>query len=150
MTIIEEFFKAHQLPSYTLSWQCETVTLPWEERCRSHGKRKTDQGLPFALSLPSGTVLSEGDCFVLSEEQRVVTVCESEEDVYVLQPSSSYEWAYWSYQIGNRHQALMIGKTEIICMQEPAVKQLLDQLDLYYLEDRRRFTPTVKVSGHTH
>ncbi len=150
MTVVEELFKPDQLPAYALLWQREMLTLPWEERCRSHGKRTTDQGLLFALSLPSGTVLAEGDCLILPEEQRIVTICESEENVYVVQPSSAYEWAYWSYQIGNRHQALMIGDTELVCMQEPAVKQLLDQLNIHYVEDKRRFTPAVKVSGHTH
>ena len=55
----------------------DTLTLPWEERCRSHGRRKTDRGREFALALPSGSILRQGDQLLLSPERCQVQVQEA-------------------------------------------------------------------------
>ena len=76
---------------------------------------------------------------------------EADEAVYVVRPGSNQEWAYLSYQIGNRHQQLMISDTELICLRDPAVLSLFDQLNTEFDEDQRPFTPTTVASGvHKH
>ena len=92
----------------------------------------------------------ENDSFVLENLKTIVYVREKKESVYVLKPKELYEWASWSYEIGNRHQELMVENDELICLQEKGVKLLLDQLNLPYSEAKRSFTPLCKRSGHSH
>ena len=72
-------------------------------------------------SLPRGTVLRAGDCFVLDDERRVVMVVERPEAVFVIEPRSAPEWALFAYHIGNRHQPLMITDQALVCPDVPGV-----------------------------
>jgi urease accessory protein UreE len=151
MTIVEQITSHHlrELPQYD-GYRKETITLAWEDRRQGHGRRRSDAGTEFAISLPSGTVLKAGDCLVLEAERVVVAVREAPEPVYVISPKTPQEWAYFAYQIGNRHQSLMIGQTELIFPQTAAVRSLLDQLRVQYTVDTRPFTAALAHSGHSH
>ncbi|MBF0239751.1 MAG: hypothetical protein HQM12_18790 [SAR324 cluster bacterium] len=106
--------------------------------------------MEFGLSLPSGTVLEQGNCLILEAENVLIEVVEANEKVLLINPLTQYQWAYWAYQIGNRHQALMITENELVCMDEPAVSMLLLQLKVPFRKAVRAFRPAIKVSGHTH
>ena len=112
------------------------------------GRRQSDDGLEFAISLEPGLTLADGDCLLLEEERVVVVVREAAEAVYVVRPRSEQEWAYYAYQVGNRHQKLMITDQELVCLQDPAVRSLFEQLHVDYTEDTRPFTPATVASGH--
>jgi urease accessory protein UreE len=147
MTVVERIDKNSNLPGF----RRDTITLGWEERRQGHGRRKSDGGIDFAISLPGGTVLKEGDCFVLPSEKVVVVIREAPEPVYVIHPKTPQEWAYYAYHAGNRHQAVMIGETELIFLQNPAVKSLLDQLHVHYEPATRPFTAALStVHAHEH
>ena len=49
-----------------------------------HGRRRTDGGVEFGTSLPRGTVLRDGDCFVLDATRLSSTVVERPEPVFVV------------------------------------------------------------------
>jgi urease accessory protein UreE len=106
--------------------------------------------LEFAISLPGGTILKEGDWMVLDNERTIVKVHEALEPVYVLRPGTPQEWAYYAYHVGNRHQEVMIGDTELIFLQNPAVRSLLEQLHVHYETGQRRFTAALVNVGHSH
>jgi urease accessory protein UreE len=150
MIIVESVSSKEEAESCFPKMKKAVITMSWEERRWSHGKNSSDCGIPFAISLPTGTVLQSGDCFVLEEKNILVQVQAAKEPVYILEPKKPQEWAYWAYQIGNRHQTLMITKDKLICLQEVAVKMLLDQLNIPYLLGDDVFTPAVNVSGHSH
>jgi urease accessory protein UreE len=95
-------------------------------------------------------VLKAGDFLVLEAERVIVTVREALEPVYVISPATPQEWAYFAYQIGNRHQSVMIGETELIFQQTAAVRSLLDQLRVQYKSDTRPFTAALAHIGHSH
>jgi urease accessory protein len=143
MTIVETISHAPE------DFRRDTITLTWEERRQGHGRRRSDGGVEFAISLPSGTVLKGGDVLALLEEQVAVIVREAPEPVYVIRPKTPQEWAYFSYHVGNRHQPVMIGASELIFPRNPAVQSLLDQLHAQYETDSRAFTAAV-VSNHAH
>jgi urease accessory protein len=149
MIIVEEIHPAG-LRSIRRDWEIDTLTLPWEERCRSHGRRKTDQGREFALALPSGSILRQGDKLLLASEQCQVQVQEASESVLILTPQSPWDWAWLAYQIGNRHLPLMIADFELICVTDPAAEHLFQQLGVTYEVGERPFTPAIPQSGHTH
>jgi urease accessory protein UreE len=132
------------------SYRRDTLTLTWEDRARSHGRRRSDAGVEFALSLPTGTVLRNGDCFVLDAVRTIVEVREAPEPVFVIEPRTPQEWASYAYQIGNRHQLLMIGERDLVCPQQPGVQRILEQLRIPYTEASRPFTPAMQTTPHTH
>jgi len=128
----------------------DTITLGWEERTRVHGRRVSDGGVEFATSLPRGTVLREGDAFVLDEERVVVTVRERAEPVFVIEPRSAHEWALFAYHIGNRHQPVMITDRALVCPDVPGVEQLLRQHRMPYVRAIAPFTPVAATAAHQH
>ena len=48
----------------------------------------------------------------------------------------------------NRHQSVMIGKSELIFLQNPAIRSLLNQLHVDYTTDARPFTAALANIGH--
>ena len=151
MTIVEAVVREEALEGGPADYRRVTITLPLEDRQKTHGRRRSDDGLEFAISLAPGLTLADGDCFVLESERVAVVVREAAEAVYVLRPGSAQERAYFAYQIGNRHQKLMINDEELVCLRDPSVRSLFEQLHVDYAEDTRPCTPATVASGpHQH
>jgi urease accessory protein UreE len=70
--------------------------------------------------------------------------------VYVIRPKTPQDWAYYAYHVGNRHQPVMIGETELIFPETPAVRSLLEQLHADYSSDARAFNAAVVGHSHSH
>jgi urease accessory protein len=150
MTVVEQIIPAGDLGTQYDNYRRDTLTLKWDERRQGHGRRRSDSGLEFAISLPAGTILKEGDILVLEPERTIVRIREAQEPVYIVQPSTPQEWAYYAYHVGNRHQEVMIGDTELIFLQNPAVRSLLEQLHVHYETGQREFTAALVNVGHSH
>jgi len=148
MTVVEQVWPFATEAAKHPGYPHDTLTLTWEDRRRGHGKRRSDSGLEFAISLPAGTVLKLGDCFILDPEKRIVKVREALESVFVVRPETPKDWAFYAYHVGNRHQAVMIGESELIFLQSPAVRSLLEQLHVAYSADSRPFTAALASVGH--
>ena len=149
MTIVERIDKVRDLPETARGFERDTVTLGWEDRTHVHGRRRSDGGVEFGTSLPRGSVLREGDCFVLDAERLVVVVVERAEPVFVVEPRSAPEWALFAYHIGNRHQPVMITERALVCPDAPGVEQLLSQHQMPYARGTMPFTPAM-VATHRH
>jgi urease accessory protein len=150
MTVVEKTIKASDIGSQHHNYSRDTLPLTWEERRQGHGRRTSDGGLEFAISLPGGTILKDGDCLVLESERTIVRINEAPEPVYVVRPKTPQDWAYYAYHVGNRHQEVMIGETELIFLQNPAVRSLLEQLHAHFATDKRPFTAALVNVGHFH
>ena len=150
MTVVEQIRSAADIGPQYNSYRRDTLTLTWEERRQGHGRRRSDAGLEFAISLRGGAVLKGGDCMVLDPEQTIVRVQEAPEAVYIVHPKTPQDWAYYSYHAGNRHQQVMIGETELIFLQSPAVRSLLEQVHLPFETGERPFTAALANLGHSH
>lgn len=149
MTVVEKVYSSAQLDARYDIYKRDSLTLAWEDRRRGHGRRRSDSGLEFAISLPSGTVLKRGHHLVLEDEKTVVSIEEAMESVYIVRPRTCEEWAYYAYHVGNRHQQVMINETELVFPQNPAVRSLLEQMQVPFETDIRPFTATL-ATGHTH
>ena len=150
MTVVEQITPSSALGPHHASFRRDTITLTFEDRRQGHGKRRSDSGTEFAISLPTGTILRNGDCLVLTDATTVVEVREASEPVYVIRPKTPQEWAYYAYHVGNRHQQVMIGSDELIFPQSPAVRSLLEQLHVPFTTDQRPFTAALANIGHSH
>ena len=125
MTIVQQIFKESELPAGSRTWARDTVTLGWQDRTHAHGRRLTDGGVEFGTSLPRGTVLRAGDCFLLDANCLVVFFRERAEPVFVIEPRTQPEWALFAYHIGQQHQ-------------------------MPYVRSTLPFTPAATVVGHQH
>ncbi|HEY7789747.1 MAG TPA: urease accessory protein UreE [Vicinamibacterales bacterium] len=150
MIIIDRVWREDEPGPAAAGFVEDTITLDWEARQKGHARRRTDQGIEFATSLPQGTMLREGDRLRLDPLRRIVTVREAQDEVYVIRPRTAREWAWLAYQIGNRHQPLMIAEEELICPRTPDVEQLLQQLGVALTAAQRPFTPAIARVGHHH
>jgi len=150
MTIVEHTHSGADLGSRYDDFRRDTLTLKWEERRQGHGKRRSDAGVEFAISLPSGQILKKGDCMILEAERVIVEVREASEPVYIVRPKTAHDWAFYAYHVGNRHQQVMIGEKELTFLQNSAVRSLLDQLHVAYETDERPFTAALANIGHSH
>ena len=87
---------------------------------------------------------------ILQAEKTIVAIEEAPEPVYIIRPTTAREWAYYAYHVGNRHQQVMIGDTELVFLQNPAVRSLLEQLHVHFESGVRTFTGALASVGHTH
>jgi urease accessory protein UreE len=150
MTVIEHIHTEAEARAKYGNYKRDTLTLTFEDRRQGHGKRRSDGGVEFAISLATGTILKGGDCMVLEAEQTVVKVQEAPEAVYIVRPITPQQWAFYAYHVGNRHQQVMIGETELIFLQNPAVRSVLEQLHVHFETDTRPFTAALATVGHSH
>ncbi len=150
MTVVEQITQASDIASAYDSYARDTLTLKWEERRQGHGRRQSDAGREFAISLPTGTVLKEGDCLILEPDRTIIRIQEALEPVYIVRPKTPQDWAYYAYHVGNRHQPVMIGKTELFFLQNPAVRSLLEQLHAHFETGECSFTAAIVNVGHYH
>jgi urease accessory protein len=150
LPIAREIYRAESLPAASCAYAADTVTLGWEERLRTRGRRMSDSGVMFGTALARGTVLRGGDCFVLDPIATVVTVVEMPEEVFVVSPRTPSEWALFAYHIGNCHQPLMVTDEAIICADLPGMKEALDYHRIPFSRSVQPFTPVVDSAAHTH
>ena len=148
MTVIERTYRKDALPATARGYARDTITLGWEDRLHVHGRRQSDGGVAFGLSLPRGTILRGGDCIVVNDVKTVVVVVERLEPVFLVEPHTPQEWGLYAYHIGNRHQPLMITERGIVCPAVAGVEQLLAQQHIPFSRTTLPFTPTTSVANH--
>jgi len=146
MTLIDRIVHDHVPAAYAR----DTITLGWEARVQAHGRKRSDGGVEFGLALPRGTILREGDAFVLDEQRLVVRVVERPEPVFVIEARTPAEWGLYGYHIGNRHQPVMITDRGIVCPDIAGVEQLLEQHRIPYTRAMLPFTPATAGVPHHH
>ena len=148
MIVIDQIHREDTLPATARGYAQDTITLGWDDRLRVRGRRRSDGGVTFGLSLPRGTILRGGDCLVLDEVETVVVVVEQPEPVFLIEPHTPQEWGLYAYHIGNRHQPLMITETGIVCPDVAGVEQLLEQQHIPFARTTLPFTPAVSGANH--
>ena len=150
MIVVDRVYTETELPDAARSFGRDTVTLGWQERTETRGRRRTDGGVEFGTSLPRGTVLRAGDCVVLDDERLVVSIVERPEPVFVVEPRTLHEWGLFAYHIGNRHQPMMVTDRALVCPDVPGVEQLLQQHRMPYTRATLPFTPAATAAAHHH
>ncbi|MGE3705972.1 MAG: urease accessory protein UreE, partial [Vicinamibacterales bacterium] len=105
---VNDVTAAGTIPADAAAFARDTITLGWEDRLRTRGRRTTDGGIEFGIALPRGTVLRQGDCLIVTPLRLIVTVVELAEPVLVVCPRTPEDWGLVGYYIGNSHQPVML------------------------------------------
>lgn len=148
LPIVEEVCRVDAMSDSARGLRRDTITLGWEDRVKTRGRRRSDSGVEFATALPRSTVLRQGDCFVLPDV--VVEVAERPESVFVIEPRTPAEWGLFAYQIGNSHQPLMIAGGMLVCPADPGMRQVLEHYGIPFRSAEQPFTPLGFNMGHQH
>lgn len=85
----------------------DTLTLPFEQRCRGRLKAVSDAGRELGLFLDRGPVLRDGDG-LRAEGGEVVRVQAADEPVVTARIEGALALARLCYHLGNRHVQLAI------------------------------------------
>src|SRR5262249_18755608 len=112
--VVEQIHREDAVPPTARGYAGDTLTLGGDDRLRVRGRRESDGGVAFGLSLPRGTILRRGDCLVLDEAKAVIVVVERPEPVFLIEPRTPQEWGLFAYHIGNRHLPLMTTEAGIV------------------------------------
>jgi urease accessory protein len=150
LPLAERVFTEAEVPPAARGFARDTVTLGWEERIRTRGRRRSDGGVEFGTALPRGTVLRGGDWLVLEQARLLIAIVERDEPVFVVEPRSPAEFGLFAYHIGNRHQPIMITDGALICPDLPGVEEMLRYHDIAYARATRPFTPVSGLAAHQH
>ncbi|WP_251978521.1 urease accessory protein UreE [Salinicola avicenniae] len=86
----------------------DSVTLPFELRCRGRLKATSDSGREIGLFLDRGPVLRDG-ALLRAESGEIVEVLAADEPVVTARVTAGLELARLCYHLGNRHVQLAIG-----------------------------------------
>ena len=84
LPVANEVHPAGRVPPPSDLYAHDTITLGWEERMKSRGRRRSVGGVEFGTSLPRGTVLRGGDRLIVEAVRVVVEVVEQLEAVFVI------------------------------------------------------------------
>ncbi|MHB0774424.1 urease accessory protein UreE [Halomonas sp. WWR20] len=89
----------------------DSVTLPFELRCRGRLKAVSDAGHELGLFLDRGPVLRDGEG-LRAESGEVIRVKAADEPVVTARIEGALALARLCYHLGNRHVSLAIGGDE--------------------------------------
>jgi urease accessory protein len=148
LPIVERIHRDGEIPATAADYQRDTMTLGWEERVKTRGRRQADGGAEFGLSLPRGTILVAGDCLIVERHRLIVAVIERSEVVFIVTPRTPTEWGVFGYHIGNGHHPVMITDRGLVCPDMPGVESLLQYNQIPYERGLRAFTPLASVRTH--
>jgi len=147
LPVVETTCRENALPAPARAYARDTITMAWEERLKTRGRRRSDGGVEFGTSFPRGTVLRGGDRLVVEPARVTIEVVERVEAAFVIEPRTASEWGLFAYHIGNGHQPLMITERALVCPDVPGVEMLLQYHRIPYTRAETAFTPTTAF-GH--
>jgi urease accessory protein UreE len=145
--VADAIYRAETLPATARTFARDTIVLGWEERQKTRGRRVSDGGVEFGMSLPRGSVLRAGDCLVIGPAHAIVEIVERLEPAFLIEPQTPAEWGLFAYHIGNGHQPLMLTERALVCPDVPGVEMLLQYHRIPHTRADVAFTPTTG-SGH--
>jgi urease accessory protein len=86
----------------------DTLTLPFEQRCKSRLRTTLASGEEVGLFLDRGTILRGGECLA-ADDGRIVRVRSAEEKLMEVRAEDAEALARAAYHLGNRHTPIQIG-----------------------------------------
>ena len=86
----------------------DTLTLPFEQRCKSRLRTTLVSGEEIGLFLERGTILRGGDCLA-ADDGRVVRVQSAAEKLTEVRAKDANSLARAAYHLGNRHTPIQVG-----------------------------------------
>jgi urease accessory protein len=126
-----------------------TVTLSYDQRCKSRQRLKLDDGSEAALMLERGTVLADG-ALLAADDGLIVLVRAAPETLSVVRTSDALALARAAYHLGNRHVPLQIKSGELSYQHDHVLDDLVVALGLTVGVATAPFQPDGGAYGRAH
>jgi urease accessory protein len=126
-----------------------TVTLTYDQRCKSRQRLRLDDGSEAALVLERGTVLADGER-LQADDGGVVVVKAAPETLSCVRTSDALALARAAYHLGNRHVPLQIAPGELCYQHDHVLDDLVATLGLAVSVVTAPFQPEGGAYGRGH
>jgi urease accessory protein len=126
-----------------------TLTLPFDERCKSRLAATLDTGEEVALVMPRGTVLRDGDVLV-ADDGALVRVIAAPQDVLVVHTHDVPTLARAAYHLGNRHTPVEVAGDHLKLEADPVLEDMLKRLGAHVEHASQPFQPETGAYGGGH
>jgi urease accessory protein len=128
-----------------------TVTLTYDQRCKSRQRLRLDDGSEAALLLERGTVLEDGT-LLAADDGTVIAVKAAPETLSVVRTQDPLALARAAYHLGNRHVPLQIRGGELSYQHDHVLDDMVRALGLSVTAAKGPFQPEGGAygRGHTH
>ena len=144
MIVIDTIVDSSAVPS---GLEKDRLIMDWQERRRSRQRVRTVGGLEFAIALPTGTILREGDLLCVDGGPCVVVEA-AEEEVLSISLRQARAGALIAYELGNRHLPVSIQEDRITTPYDHLIEELLGRLAMPYERRKEKFEPITAVRHH--
>ena len=126
----------------------DEVELSWFDMQKPNLTAVTKEGINFIVKAKF-THLHENDILV-DEDGYAIKVKRSEDNIYIFEFTDALNFAKVAYEIGNRHQPVMIENMKIVVLDDIS---LADIIEAAYKNDDIKITKTTgyfKANGKAH
>lgn len=110
---------------------------------------KTDHGNELGIRLKNGEELRDGD-ILYQDEKNAIVISVLEDEVIAIKPTTIKQMGDIAHQLGNRHLPAQFTEDEMIVQSDYLVEQLLKELGVPYVCEKRKLEQAFKHIGHSH
>ncbi len=118
----------------------KSLTLTFDQRCRSRLRTTLDDGTPASVILERGTVLRGGDR-VIADDGLVIAIHAASELVSTVQAQDPLRLAMAAYHLGNRHVPLEIAEGWLRYQHDHVLDDMVIGLGLEIVVEHAPFEP---------
>ncbi len=130
----------------------DRVSLDFEQRQKSRGRAKSENGEEIAWFLPRAHVLADGDC-LLTMEGKLIQVVAAPETLSEVQCDDTLALTKAAYHLGNRHVPLQIDNNTLSYQHDHVLDDMVTGLGLCVRCVQKPFHPEAGAyhsHGHKH
>ncbi len=126
-----------------------TLTLSFDDRCKSRLAATLDNGEEVALVLPRGTVLKDADVLV-ADDGGLIRVVASPQEVLVVHAHDVPTLTRAAYHLGNRHTPVEVGDGHLKLEADPVLEDMLKRIGAHVEHATLPFQPETGAYGGGH
>lgn len=109
----------------------------------------TDHGKEIGIRLTEAKDLQAGDVLYMDDKNMIIVEV-SPDDLLVIHPRSMNEMGTIAHQLGNRHLPAQFEEDQMLVQYDYLVEELLEQLEIPFVRDRRKVKQAFRHIGHSH
>lgn len=136
-------------PTILASTHKEKVYLESSDLVKRIQRVTTDHGKEIGIRLKEARDLQAGDVLYMDEKNMIIVEV-FPDDLLIIGPKSIKEMGTIAHQLGNRHLPAQFEENQMLVQYDYLVEDLLQQLEIPYLREKRKVRQAFRHIGHSH
>ncbi|MEQ5841449.1 urease accessory protein UreE [Paraburkholderia acidicola] len=149
MRTLDKRIDPHVKLAAVLVQRAPTLTLAYDERCKSRLAATLDNGDEAAVLLPRGTILCDGDVLV-AQDGGLVRVIAAPQAVLRVTATDRITLTRAAYHLGNRHTPVEVAIDALTLEADPVLEDMLLRLGAQVEHATLPFQPEAGAYGGGH